>query len=341
MRIMPKDLGLRWHVRFVQARDSGSRAGTEPPEPRLGLLGRVLTQGTGLDEQSAAAVVPAASTAIGTSIAMIAAPSIPLMVISTAVLFGALHLSPLLIPAYLAAGALGAGSGMAAVARAKIRRLLRTPIAAEEVDRLLERSQDAMDRRFLELVRDAVRQPGTDAAAENVRTALGALAEAIERLPPIESEMLDTVALREEAAQLQHQARFETDQVTAESLERRARAMLYRAQTHEQSALMVQRSEALRSEIEAQIDAMREGLVALQTHSVEAVGFGALAVSAQEVATEAIRMAAAREELDTAVGQGAALTPASAPPEAPALQAITTGGTRRDAPATDAPAGGE
>src|SRR5947208_875122 len=116
MRIVPKDLGLRWHLRFVQARHSVSKAGPEPPEPRLGLLGRVWTQGTGLDEQSAAAVVPAASSAIGSSIVLIAAPSIPLLVISTAVLFGALHLSPLLIPAYLAAAALGAGSAITAMA---------------------------------------------------------------------------------------------------------------------------------------------------------------------------------------------------------------------------------
>jgi len=313
MRIVPKDLGPAWLVRFVQARDSSSRAGAEPPKPGHGFLGRFFQRGTDLDERSAAAVVPAARSTIGACFALTCGPSLAFLVMGAAILFGAFRFPPELLPAYLATGVLGAGSVAAGIARFSFRRLLRTPIAPEEVDRLLERTQDAMDRRFLELVRDAVRQPGPEAAEENVRTALAALAEAIERLPPIESEPLDTVALREEAFQLQGQARREADHVTAESLERRARAMLYRAETHEHSALMVQRSEALRSEIEAQIAAMREGLIALQTQSLDAAGFGALAASAQEVATEAVRIAAAREELDAAIGERPAVAGAAAP----------------------------
>ena len=326
MRIVPKDLGLTWHVRFVQARDSAEKAGAEPPKPRLGVLGRFWAKGRGLDDRSAAAVVPAASNAIGTSIGIVAGPSMAFLLMSSGILFGALRLPVELLPAYLATAALGLGSLAGGIARSRFRGLLETPISAEEVDRLLERTHDPMDRRFLELVRDVVRQPGAE-AEENVRTALGALAEAIQRLPPIETAPLDTAALREEAAQLREQAQRETDSVTAESIRRRARAMLHRAETHEHSALMVQRIEALRCEIEAQIAAMREGLVALQTQSLDAAGFGALATSAQEVATEAVRMAAAREELDRAVEQWPAIAPASAAPEPQEIQAVSAGGT--------------
>src|SRR3954466_4179739 len=103
MRILPKDLGLTWHVRFVQARDSAEKAGTEPRQPRLGFLGRLWARGRGLDEPSAAAVVPAASNTIVTSIGMVAGPSLPFLLLSSAVLFGALHGPIELLPAYLAA----------------------------------------------------------------------------------------------------------------------------------------------------------------------------------------------------------------------------------------------
>src|SRR5436305_6697932 len=87
MRILPKDLGLAWHVRFVQARDSAEKAGAEPPKPRLGFLGRLWARGRGLDERSAAAVVPAARNTIGTSIGMVAGPSLAFLVMSSGILF--------------------------------------------------------------------------------------------------------------------------------------------------------------------------------------------------------------------------------------------------------------
>ena len=177
--------------------------------------------------------------------------------------------------------------------------------------------------RFLELVRDAVRQPGSAAAEENVREALGSLAAAIERLPPIEAAPLDTAALREEAQALELQAGTEPDRVTAESLERRARALLYSAQTHEHSALMVRRATALRSEIESQITAMREGLMALHTQALDAAGFAELASSAREVATEAVRLAAAREELAAAVESQPVVSATSSAIPPPALQTVT------------------
>ena len=325
MRIIPKDLGLAWHVRFLLARDSPEKVGAEPPEPRLGVVGRFCCEGTGMDERSAAALVPAAKNALTTSFVPLL-PAIPLTFLSSVLLFIPLHTPIALLPVYLALIGLSAASIGISWARVRFRRLLEAPLTPEEVDRLLEKTPGPMDRRFLELVRDAVRQPGPAAAEKNVREALGSLAAAIERLPPIEAEPLDTAALREEAHSLERQAAIEPDRVTAESLERRARALLNSAQTHEHSALMFRRAAALRSEIESQMVAMREGLVALHSQSLDTAGLAELAHSAREVATEAVRLADAREELAGALGSRPALPSTTAGIPAPAVQTVSSHG---------------
>ena len=322
MRIVPKDLGLAWHVRFLHARDSPEKVGAEAPEPQLGARGRLCSDGMDLDESSAAALVPAAKNTISTSFLPLL-PALPLGIVSTVVLFIPLHTPLALLPWYL--GTIGFTVGAIGIswARARFRRLLAAPLSAEEIDRLLEKIPGSMDRLFLELVRDAVRQPGPAATEANVREALGSLAAAIERLPPLEAAPLDTVALREEARALELQAATEPDRVTAESLERRARALVYSAQTHEHSAPMVRRAAALRSEIESQIVAMREGLIALHGRALDAAGFAELANSARAVATEAVNLAAAHEELAGAIESRAAFTPTSAGTPAPALQTVS------------------
>ena len=321
MRIVPKDLGLAWHVRFLLARDSTNKVGAEAPEPQLGVVGRLCSEGTGLDEKSAAALVPAAREAMSYWLVPLL-PALPVSILGSVVLLIPLHMPIGVLPLYL--GTVGFTFATIGIgwARARFRRLLEAPLSAEEVDRLLEKTPGSMDRRFLELVRDAVRQPGPAAAEQNVREALGSLAAAIERLPPIETAPLDTAALREEAQTLVQQAATEPDRVTAESHERRARALLYSAQTHEHSALMVRRAAALRSEIESQITAMREGLMALHAQPLDAAGFAELAGSARDVATEAVRLAAAREEL-AALDSRPVVTASSAGIPTPALQTVT------------------
>jgi hypothetical protein len=326
MRIVPKDLGLAWHVRFLLGRDSPNKVGTEAPEPHLGVVGRFCSERMGLDEKSAAALVPAAKEAISYWFVPLL-PAIPVSILGSVALMVPMHAPVGVLPVYL--GTVGAAFASIGIgwARSRFRRLLEAPIAAEEVDRLLEKTSGSMERRFLELVRDAVRQPGPAGAEENVREALGSLAAAIERLPPIESAPLDTDALREEARALELQAATEPDRVTAESLERRARALLYSAETHEHSEPMFRRAAALRSEIETQITAMREGLAALHAQALDAGGLAELARSAREVATEAVRLAAAREELATAVESQPVVSASAAGTPAPALQTIAVPGT--------------
>lgn len=166
----------------------------------------------------------------------------------------------------------------------------------------MEKIQDPMARRFLELVRDAVRQRGSEEATEEVRSALRALAEAIEQLPPVRVELLDTGRLRHEAAALLREAEGEPDGVIADSVQRRAQAMFYRAEAHDHSALVARRTEVLRSEIEAQMAALREGLAALDPVCSTQTGLPHLADAARRVASEARVVASAREELDRSLG---------------------------------------
>jgi len=195
MRIVPKDLGLAWHVRFLLARDSADKVGAEAPEPHLGVVGRLCSQDMNLDEKSAAALVPAARNTISNCLVPFL-PAVPLSFISSVLLFIPLHAPIGFLPVYLGTIELAVAASGIGWTRSRFRRLLEAPLSAEEVDRLLEKTQGSMDRGFLELVRDAVRQPGSAAAEENVREALGSLAAAIERLPPIEAAPLDTAALR-------------------------------------------------------------------------------------------------------------------------------------------------
>jgi hypothetical protein len=65
MRILPSDLGEKWHVALVQRRSCQAAGSTEtaadPPSPRLGFLGKLWSRGSGLSEERAAAALPAAA----------------------------------------------------------------------------------------------------------------------------------------------------------------------------------------------------------------------------------------------------------------------------------------
>ncbi len=299
MKLLPRDLGLFWEVRLVQARDNSARLGADPPPPRLGWLERWVGRGTCLSEKEAASVVPAGATtliALGSGIG-VTVWAATLMV--GGLLSKSAGIDPdTILPALLLGAPFPALTLGGLGARALFRRVVNRPLGEDEVNRLLEKVQDPMHRQYLELVRDAVRMPVPVEAEENLREALRALAETLSTLPPLEHRALDTPALRCEAAALLEEAGRQPDRVTAESIERRARAILYRVEAHEQSALMAQRNEALRNELEAQMHALREGLVALQLRSAEPHAFATLASAARQVAAEAGGIASARRELE-------------------------------------------
>jgi hypothetical protein len=191
------------------------------------------------------------------------------------------------------------GLGLGPGARWAFRNLHEEPLTETEVDILREKTDDSLTRAFLDLVRDAVRQEVSDPPASQVRAGIAALAEAIDRLPEVVREPVDTAALRAEADTLSAQSLDERDRLTADSLERRADALRRRATSAELSALTAKRTHALRAEIQAQIEALREGIVALtpgsQAHEV--ADLSTLAETVRRVASEATASADARAEL--------------------------------------------
>lgn len=311
MRIFPPDLSVRWHAKLLELRAQamqshragrGRMAHALAGSQKLGPLALFWARDAGLEPQRAAAVLPAARSATVPAVFLTWWIGGWLSLMGTVILMKAAHLEP---AAMLAIGPTLAGlvAWLGSAAGSHIFRTMNhRPIHDGEVELLLERESDETDRRFLELLRDSVRQPGPPEAEENLRAALRALSEAMERLPVVQMTELDTAALREEAARVLAQAAAESDRITAESLERRARAIVQRAEANESSALLARRSGALRAELEAQIAALREGLAALQVNSPDAVGFAELAHAARRIATEAAGVTAAREELDSAVG---------------------------------------
>ena len=101
---------------------------------------------------------------------------------------------------------------------------------------------------------------------------------------------------------LRTEAMRQPDQVISESLERRADAIMRRTEANERSALGVLRTSALCAEIEAQIDALREGIAALDVSygsadHTTASDLASLSESARRVASEATSTADAHVEL--------------------------------------------
>jgi hypothetical protein len=202
--------------------------------------------------------------------------------------------------------------------RSTFLKLNNDPVKVGEVEKLLEPCDDAVARAFLLLVRDAVRARGSAEAEENVRTALQALSEAMRCLPVVNIEPIDTRALRDEAEALVRRAREEPDAVTADAQDRRAKALLIRAQTHDQSTLTVKRCDALRSEIQAEIEAVHEGLAAHQLPASATSLLATLALAARQVAADAAEFSSARAELDlelSSVGRIEPPGPRGCPPE--------------------------
>jgi hypothetical protein len=219
-------------------------------------------------------------------------------------LFAAMGLSGEADPTVAAAVAGSMLAGIVAVSGVAPRWILQhlhRALTVPELDSLLEGSTDETERAFLSLLRDVLFQEVPANSAGRVYSALFSLGEAIARLPALRPERIDTNALRVQAAELLRLAAAEPDRVTAESLERQARAVQHRADANDQSNLTVRRADALRAEIGAQIAALREGLVALEVREADADALAELAAAAGTVATEAVRISAARGELDAAV----------------------------------------
>jgi hypothetical protein len=214
------------------------------------------------------------------------------------------------------------------------RSLHKKPLRSAEIESLLAApagQNSELERAYLNLVLTAVRRPaaasGVPEAETEVRDALRALGEAIDRLPLDSSgggQVVDAATLRRESAAVIEQANREPDDVIADSLRRRAEALARSADAAERSSLVLRRTAALKSELLAQTEALRLGLAAFDAGagmfaSTAAWGAGAdlsrLAESVRDVAREAQNAAVARNELD-------GIVPTAAENATPPLQTV-------------------
>ncbi len=321
MRILPQDLAERWHLELIRRRtvpgvNTHAFAAAPPPSGKpLGPLGRFWTAHSPVPPERAAKALRS----MGQKVFLPVFFAFYAAFFGSMISLGLIKEQPQLPFGYLLLPLVWALSGslLTFVPRRSFRAFHDRPLSPEEIDTLLEKCGDDLEREFLQLVRDAACQPANAETEAAVVTALGAIQKAMERLPAIDLAPLDTAALRAEASTLMEHARQESDSITAASIERRAQAILHRVTANEQSSLLARRSSALRAEIVAQIQALREGVAALQVNSPDFTGLGELAQAAQRVASEAAGVAEARAELEGAISS-----------DAPGTAAVQTLGAR-------------
>lgn len=310
MKLYPQDLRENDHARIVRQRSvyastSANGAGssynpnTPLPEPHLGVLGKLWAKGLGMTDRQAAVGNASAAEWTGTAgwLTALLGPLLPGMIVL--IMAKKSGLDPAMAWMSFAAATAGLSAlGFGPFARAAFRSLHK-PLHAVELEGLMRGSEDELEVAYLRLVRDALLTDASEKAEADIRASIEALGQAIERLPAVTVEPIDTAALRLEATQLQQQALTEPDRVTADSLTRRADALERRAKAHDNSALLSKRAAALRAEILAQIETLREGLAGhqLDGNMGPTVAFAELSETARRVAQEAASASEAKQEL--------------------------------------------
>lgn len=330
MEIRPVDLGSERLITLIHLRAGMHMAGNTRPlgralrgiapseKPRLGLMGRLWSQGTGMSDWEVQEALRGMTGIVGGFVGGFVGGStgfwVPTITLATqgmpelACLFGAMGV------AMTSIGVMWPGVAL--------RRFATNPLTYGEVDILLEQAPDVLTRSYLTLLHDALQQENiTGKAADDVRAALRALGEALDRLPShVNVTEADADQLRQEAETVEAQANAEPDATISASLSRRAEALSRSANAAQRSSLVLRRAAALREELSTQIEALRLELTSLYTGNGDTVDLSRLAETVRGVATEASAVADARNELD------AITTPL--PVIAPS-QTVQVGGKRR------------
>jgi hypothetical protein len=309
-------------------------------KPRAGLLGRFWTRGTGLPDAAQAEVMKSMGGIIGGSLGGFVGGSMGFV---APTIVGITHNNPEMAVIFGTLWFCMVSTGLM-IPRIMLQRWAHNPVSIAEVEALyeqrhgvsLEGKWDGLERAYLTLVRDAIKHNVSEQAAVEVRKAIRALGEAIERLPPqTASSEVDAVQLRREAESVQQQAAVETDSVTAASLLRQAEALLRTAQSAERSAVVLRRNAALRKELAAQTEALRLGLASLYAGAGNMHELTRLAEQVRGVATEANAVAEARSELDSFLTASAPVTAGlGVEPVAPVVNPVTVSATSSGQTAT-------
>ena len=223
-------------------------------------------------------------------------------------------------PALLSAGATGVWAWFFAVAQPrklltrKHGQMFERPVTPGEIAALLPQAHDELERSYLTLAMDVVRQEVAGvqeqgpASGTDLRSALRALGDAIDKLPATravghlslggETPDIMTEVLRRTAAETLIQAQSEPDRVVAASLIRRVEALHRRADATARANVLVRRFSVLRQEMAAETEALRASLAAYYTGAHDIADLTRLAEDMQRVAAEAAAMTAAVEEVD-------------------------------------------
>lgn len=326
MQILPQDLGKHWHVAVVRYRAMGTARIVTHPE--VGRLGRAWSRGMRADPDVLAHTLPMIADQTGPLIGGLGT----LIVLAGAVLLALVHLT--LINALIVLGLMALGLYFSSVIlpRRNFRRLHNRPVTWEEVEALKgsiapkddlkvteargpvmrlfqnlkgsapRRPGDALEREYLGLVQDAITTQNLSQTAQaEVKRVLQSVGDAVGALPPTKTSDEEALDVAGDAEMLAARALREGDAVVAASLLRQADANLARARALENNKILARRTHILRDEMIAQVKAVRSLLPALGSDATMAATdfgrFASVSASVQSIASEAVSVEAAREEL--------------------------------------------
>ena len=176
-------------------------------------------------------------------------------------------------------------------------------LRAGEIDVLESSTSDALRRRYLALVQVVARMRIPESSAEDVRSVLRAMGDALDRLPDVAAGICDGACLQEAAATTRQQALRETDSVVANSLHGRADILERRARLQADSGHLLRRIAAARAEVDEQIQAVHEQICVLagaEANPTVKLPIPDLAEACRRLAFLTTAMASAVEELDSA-----------------------------------------
>ncbi|MBC8139913.1 MAG: hypothetical protein H7Y38_00575 [Armatimonadetes bacterium] len=221
MRLLPQDLGTKWHILLTRHRALGvASVWTKPNAPRLGTLGKRWIQDLPVSEEVAATTLPLAPDKTN-GIAWGIGSCVIASVAGLAFGLGGDLLAQGNISGFLTAEALTLGFGGAAgyasfigLPRMHLKKLHNTPVQEDELAPFLtgnvpglpqiigemagkllrflnqsapsENDRDPLEMSFLSLVRDVLRNDTVpEHQQDDLRAAVRAIGEALCRLPPI------------------------------------------------------------------------------------------------------------------------------------------------------------
>jgi hypothetical protein len=187
-----------------------------------------------------------------------------------------------------------------AAPRNSIKQAHERALTVPEVEALLPTARGRLERMYLNLVLDVMRQEiRSESTQADIRSALSHLGDAISKLPADPVSTQDATSLRKEALALRQQAASEHDTFIQGSLNRQAEALERRAALAAQNNRSARRAAALRREARTQIDSLRSVLVAhSQLDHASANQIGQLSDVIHRVSAEAQALAIAQRELE-------------------------------------------